>query len=1182
MRPLAWSAALVAALCLGAALGAAWLFGTESGLRWAAARAESASAGRLSLSAPSGTLAGTVRIDRLIYRAPGISLETTGVRLRADLLAALGAQLAIEALQAESARLELDPAPGAGGASPPRLPLAIRLENAGVQRLELVREDVHELLTDVRVPHASVGAEALSAEASFTRAHERFPAQVTLALDGTLRRFELAAGVRAAGIDGDARAVITPFSERKLQRVHARAGPIDLSQFDPALPSTAITAELIGEATAEHALAGTFAAANRSAGALDDGRLPLSSLEGRFASADLSRAALDDLQARLAGTGTLRGTGQASRDTFHAKLLASEIDLRAIRSNLRQTRLRGELQLRLSATEQLVSAQLAQDQLSMEAQLRRAGDVIDVRRLRAVAPGGELSGQGTLHLGDALGVDASLMLAGFDPAAFGDFPRGAINATITATGTVGAQRWIDVRWTLEESTLLDQRLESRGNARLGSTRIERADASVSLGENRAVLRGAFGAPGDELGWQLDIPRLSALWPGGGGNVRASGRLTGSWQQPAVAGSAKMHALTLPGGMALDSASAKVQGTLGSHDAEISAKTPGLDVRARVNGGWRGKSWSGRITALTNEGEYPLRLLAPATLEIARERVELGRVHAELDEGRVLVRGLSWQDGRLSSSGEFTALPAQWLALAAGADERIDSTLLLDGEWRLTAAPWIEGHITVKRRSGDLVFMGDKRLALALEDAVVQARFAEDGLRATAALQSRFGGMTLEGELSRDPQAGPLGFGAGSPLSFRAHLDFAALRVLARPLLRQGELDGQLQADLRVAGTLAEPLVDGTLRGDAIRFELPPYGIYLDEGELRATLEGDALRLERFSIRGGRGHFTASGVLPLRLAESSAKLAWQAKQFTLLERPDRRLVASGEGEAGFDGKRLRLAGALRADRGYLELQAERLPELGSDVVVVGQPTAAQGDEVRLPMALDLDIDLGDDLEIFGRGLEGKLAGRLRLQTTRQGELRAYGRLHTVNATFLAYGQRLQVDPGVLIFDGPIDNPSLQITAWRRNQAVEAGVQVTGTAQAPRVQLVSQPPVPEGEQLSWLVLGRAPGEATQADLGLLQAAAGALLSRGDAVPLDRRIARAVGLDEVALRGSGELENRVVALGKRLSDRLYLSYEQGIGALATTLVKLDFSLSQRWSVRAETGSSSGLGLYYRFSWD
>ena len=61
-----------------------------------------------------------------------------------------------------------------------------------------------------------------------------------------------------------------------------------------------------------------------------------------------------------------------------------------------------------------------------------------------------------------------------------------------------------------------------------------------------------------------------------------------------------------------------------------------------------------------------------------------------------------------------------------------------------------------------------------------------------------------------------------------------------------------------------------------------------------------------------------------------------------------------------------------------------------------------------------------------------------------------------------------------------------------------------------------------------------------------------------------------------------SKILAFGKRLSDKLYVSYEAGLGAVASNLVKLDYSLSRRWSLRAETGTSSGWGLFYRFSWD
>ena len=46
-------------------------------------------------------------------------------------------------------------------------------------------------------------------------------------------------------------------------------------------------------------------------------------------------------------------------------------------------------------------------------------------------------------------------------------------------------------------------------------------------------------------------------------------------------------------------------------------------------------------------------------------------------------------------------------------------------------------------------------------------------------------------------------------------------------------------------------------------------------------------------------------------------------------------------------------------------------------------------------------------------------------------------------YTAFGQRLTVERGILTFSGPIDNPGVNALAMRKNQAVEAGVAVTGT-------------------------------------------------------------------------------------------------------------------------------------------
>jgi translocation and assembly module TamB len=91
----------------------------------------------------------------------------------------------------------------------------------------------------------------------------------------------------------------------------------------------------------------------------------------------------------------------------------------------------------------------------------------------------------------------------------------------------------------------------------------------------------------------------------------------------------------------------------------------------------------------------------------------------------------------------------------------------------------------------------------------------------------------------------------------------------------------------------------------------------------------------------------------------------------------------------------------------------------------------------------------------------------------------------------------------------------------------------------------------------------------------------------MPISQRIAQGVGLDEISLRNTGErasaeASGRALALGKRLSDKLYLEYEYGLEA-ASHLVRLHYALTRALGIRIETtGSTSNVGVNYRKSWD
>jgi translocation and assembly module TamB len=268
------------------------------------------------------------------------------------------------------------------------------------------------------------------------------------------------------------------------------------------------------------------------------------------------------------------------------------------------------------------------------------------------------------------------------------------------------------------------------------------------------------------------------------------------------------------------------------------------------------------------------------------------------------------------------------------------------------------------------------------------------------------------------------------------------------------------------------------------------------------------------------------------------------------------------------------------------------------------TAADPSAQPFTIAADLQLDLGQKIKVIGTGVDARLQGTLNLRGTLPESPRVLGTVMIASGTYVAYGQRLQIDRGRLTFSGPFDNPSLDIVALRKNQPVEAGVSITGSALNPRLKLVSIPDVPDSEKLSWLVLGTGiENNRDNAQNAALSAAAATLLGEGGTVSAS--VARTLGLDVLSIRAAptagatsapvtssgfnssivnpnaSAAQQNVVTLGKRLSSRLYVTYEQGLRGV-WNLLRIQYDISNRLSLRAQTGSESAVDLLLFYPFD
>jgi len=1227
-----------------AGAASAWVLYTEAGLVWFSARVNRAAGEGLTVTDIAGTLAGGTRARHIRYAGQDIEVQVTDAHLRVSPLSILMLTPRLSELRA--AEIAVTTKPTQPRDRPPdtlELPLNIQLPDVQVARLvvdlgkgAMDLENVRFEYSGGRARH-TVHALTLNTFDHNLALRGRIDARAPFELDGvvTATRTERPKGelsaklsgnlsdiaVEASGKSGDAQFTATgrvqPYEAFPIAAIKAEISQLDLKLLATNLPRTAIAGTLDLKRSGV-LLAGPVHLTNPLHGAYDADRLPFAALRMNVRT-DVGKTRQFDLDADLGRAGSIAGSGDLEGERARLVLSTKAINLKGLHSRMRETRLAGRADLSLTRARQTVNAAISQDDITLRLVAHRSANRVDVPEFTARARGGEAMGEARVELNARQPFFVRAAFRRFDPAAWGDFAPGSINGTITANGAI-ASREVQADLAISDSRWLDSPLAARGTFSVAAERMRDANVDVTLGGNRLVAQGAFGAPNDTLILRIDAPRLGVIDRRVQGLLRGTAEVSGSFRAPGVRfdltasnlaygsvgrvesasargfvsidpqGPANVEATLrglVTGDASLRTASLRVEGTRVAHAAIVQAIGERVDFRARARGGWTpGVGWTGTVDELVNAGEAAASLVAPVSLTVGPKRVHVEPLELKLIGGRLNVTRLDYERGRLVTAGRFHDFPLRPLLAITGGPAAIAGTLRLSGEWSIQNAPLLTGTVRVARESGDMAFVADRTLVVGLQTLVVNASFTPRGATFDARLASALASATLEG------RATPIGTGEGarytraSPIDFNANINVARLAPFAALLDTAMLLDGEAHAKVRATGTLGDPQVAGPITADRLSVALPAEGIDLKGGTLRAMLTQREIRVESFAIKGGEGVFHAQGTLA-RAGFNEASVDWRAEQFTVLGRPDRRLVVSGKGNAALKGGKLAFTGAMRAHEGLFELAATELPTLGEDVVIVGRerraPTeASDAAPTTAPPKLnrasvDMSIDLGNNVQLRGRGLDVWLLGDLKLRSDAQGHLRASGTVEARRGTFAAYGQRLEIERARFYFNGPIANPGLDIVAMRKRQAVEAGVAVTGTMSRPLVRIVSNPALPEGEALSWLVLGRAPDQAGAGQLSALPLATSALMGKAGAP-----IARALNVDEVGVRGSGGgAAQQFLTVGKRITERLYLAFEQSLGG-TENLLRLEMSLTQRIALRAQTGSASSLGVFYRYAWD
>ena len=576
----------------------------------------------------------------------------------------------------------------------------------------------------------------------------------------------------------------------------------------------------------------------------------------------------------------------------------------------------------------------------------------------------------------------------------------------------------------------------------------------------------------------------------------------------------------------------------------------------------------------------------------------------------------WRPGELVTAGKITGLPIAWVELLAGPQMKgagLGGSLVFDGQWDAVLGNTLQLKASLARSSGDITVQAEgvqgnsARIAAGIKQARISLETAGDALSLALVWDSERAG-TASGQLKTRLFRAAEGQGVGgwlwpedAPLSgqLRAQLPrIGVWSLLAPPGWR---LRGSLGADVAISGTRATPSLTGDLQANDLALRSVVDGIEFGNGRLRARLDGTRMRIDEFTLqgageKGAGGSLTAQGEGGWIDGKPQVQLNAKLQRLRASIRTDRQVTVSGDVQASLRGSQTELTGKLVIDQARILLPDEGTPQLGDDVVVRTASGAAAGqkapektsteatDKASRPLKLAVQIDLGRDFRIQGKGIDTRIRGTLALEGNSLNNPRLTGTVSTFGGQYRAYGQRLDVEQGVIRFTGAIDNPTLDILAIRPNLTQRVGVQITGTALLPSVRLYAQPELPDAEKLSWLVVGRASASGG-AEAALLQQAALALLGSKSG-GMSGGLAASLGLDELSFRGAssnadGTASGGAITLGKRFSRNFYAAYERSIsGALGTLFIFYD--LSQRFTLRAQAGQQSAVDLIFTIPYD
>lgn len=814
-------------------------------------------------------------------------------------------------------------------------------------------------------------------------------------------------------------------------------------------------------------------------------------------------------------------------------------------------------------------------------------------------------------------LDWSFVAEGIEPGMLVDHTptgiRGSVDLVASGTSILDGSNQHSVTLNSLGGSLNDNALRGSGGLQLAGKDWSADDIDIKVGDAQLALNGdtstASGLNVTLLAEEMrDLdPRFAgsldakANWRRNGNDTHAL-RIDATGKRlhfdTASAGSAELHFdLNAAGnepstfrlvlddariaGNSIDAARVDASGTRAANRIEASVQVTDGQLQLSGEGQWQDDRWSGQLqdmqVGLSNAGAWSLQ--QPANLAISMRSIDVERFCLAQSPAELCAEA-QWQPDTWNGNAQLANADLSQFdgLLPAGLDYRGG----IDIQASVSNQPELQAEFLLTLDSGNVLQASTESDAaidsfdlLAWQSGKVDLRLADRRWQTSLALDLGASGRIDGGGSISLPQSAS---GASRlDLDFNAQLD--RLDMLATLYPEFNRIDGVVSADLAISGTTDSPQIRGNAKLADGKLQLVRYGLQLDDIQLELQGRGRNVKLLG-SMRSGDGKLRTQVDLSEENGRLQANGSLNGANFLVSNTRELKLQLSPDMQLESDGRNINITGELHVPMASIRPRELSGTVSTSDDQVFVDAEAQQAEkQERIEVSARVQTILGDNVRFDGFGLTAGIGGALTVIREPQSPARGEGRLALSNGRYLAYGQRLEIERGEVIYTGqPLTEPGLDIRAVRRPAPdITVGVNLRGSLRRPDLSLFSEPAMPEQQQLAWLILGRPATGGS--DRQQMDSASLALGLGGGA--LTSRLREELDLEEATLQDLDDETQASLVLGKYLSPDLYVSYGIGLFDAANTF-RVRYQLSSKWALEAVNGLDSSADFLYTIETD